>query len=323
MKVATSAALTGTYANTSGAVSADIAGVGSSASDTLVVQPVVPSIAILKQVSTSTSGPWSPTVGVAPGGSVYYRLTIENTGDVPFSPVSVTDATLDISSCTWPGVLPVGSAAQDPTARCVVGPVAALSGSHSNTASAHGTYNGTVYNSLPKTAVYATTDLVLAKSVAESYFSAAGDLLHFSYLVTNTGAAALPGPVTVSDSNSTVTCPALSGVGNGDANLDQGESVTCTATYPTTALDVAIGSVTNTAQAFADGTASNIDRETVYMNQGDAVYLHGVREPERDLPLADAGAGGAGGSGGEGIVESGKQSQSDHLLCSTCRNVHS
>ena len=62
------------------------------------------------------------------------------------------------------------------------------------------------------------------------------------------GAAALAGPVTVSDSKligGFATCPAVNTVGNGDGNLDPGESITCTGTYTVTATDVTNGFVTN------------------------------------------------------------------------------
>jgi LPXTG-site transpeptidase (sortase) family protein len=273
--VVTTASMVGSYANASGEVSAVISGVtynGNTASDTLGVQDVHPAISILKQVSTSASGPWASTINVAPGSNVYYRLTIENVGDVPLSPVSVTDPTLDISSCVWPPTLPVGSPTVDPTTNCIVGPVSAVAGTHSNTATAHGTYNSTVYDSSsPSTAVYTTTNLTLVKGVTESSFSAAGDVLHYSYTITNNGTAALNLPATVTDSNTSVTCPAVDTSGNHDAFLDASENIVCTAAYTVTAFDVSVGSVTNTAFATIETVTSNTDRKTVYRNQPDLV----------------------------------------------------
>ena len=65
---------------------------------TLAVVPPSPSISLLKQVSLSPSGPWSSFLAVTTG-PVYYRFTIENTGDVPLNPISLTDNTLDVSGC--------------------------------------------------------------------------------------------------------------------------------------------------------------------------------------------------------------------------------
>ncbi len=110
----------------------------------------------------------------------------------------------------------------------------------------------------------AGTALTIAKSVAEPWFMAAGDILHYSYLVTNSGSAPLAGPVTVADDKSTgETCPAVSTVGDFDNYLDPGESITCTATYTVTAGDVIAGFVTNTASATVDGVTSNTDTITI------------------------------------------------------------
>ena len=76
-----------------------------------------------------------------------------------------------------------------------------------------------------------------------------GQTISYSYLVTNTGNVPLAGPVTVADDKATVTCPAVSTVGNHDGFLDPGEAVTCTATYTITQADLNTGSVTNTAKA--------------------------------------------------------------------------
>src|SRR6185503_216311 len=119
----------GSYANTSGAVSSTNGGTGNTASNTLTVNAASPAIALLKQVSTSATGPWTSFVAVAAGSNVYYRFTIENTGDVPLSPVSVSDPLVSTASCTWPASLPVAVAGNNNhIATCIVGPVVAASG---------------------------------------------------------------------------------------------------------------------------------------------------------------------------------------------------
>lgn len=256
----------GSYTNTV-TVSSGNGGTGNTSSSALVVQTVHPGISLLKQVSTSPAGPWASTAYVAPGGNVYYRITIENIGDVPLSPVSATDPTLDISSCIWPATLPVGTATIDPTAKCTIGPLtAASSGSVANTASAHGTYNSTVYDSATTTlttATYNVTDLLISKvATSGSPFFAAGDTIQYQFTVTNSGAP-LAGPVTVTDTNSIVSCP-----GGG---LATGASMVCTSTYIVTAFDLSVGSVSNSAYATANGARSNIDRVTVYQNSPDLV----------------------------------------------------
>jgi len=219
----------------------------------------------LKQVGPTAAGPWSSFLAVAPGGNVFYRFTVENIGNVPLSSVGVTDPQVSTVSCTWPEPLPVASPSQDPTATCVVGPVAAATGTTPNTATAAGTFGGTTVNDT-STATYATTGLTIVKSVAESSFTAIGNVLHYTFVVTNTGFAALAGPVTVADDKATdESCPAVNTVGDLDNFLDPGESVTCTATYTITAADVTAGSVTNQASAMAGGVTSNTATKTVFV----------------------------------------------------------
>jgi len=172
VSVDVTAAATGDYTNTSGLVSSTIAGVtitGNSASDTLHVTSPHPSIALAKQIATSAGGPWTDFVVVAPGSSVYYRLTVENTGDVPLSSVTVSDPNLSLASCTFTSTLPVASPTQDPTSSCALGPITALLGDVQNTATAHGSYLGTVYTATSSAQyVGANPGLDLVKQIGQS-----------------------------------------------------------------------------------------------------------------------------------------------------------
>jgi LPXTG-site transpeptidase (sortase) family protein len=260
----------GDYVNTTGNVSAASVGNGNTATDTLHVQPVHPRLTIIKQVSTSSSGPWYSYIGVAADTPVYYRFVVENTGDVPLTSVHVTDPTLasysaDLSGCTWP------SMAVTDLNECVVGPVPYHSGPQTNTATAVGTYSSTNdVTSLPDTAAYATEGITLTKSVEEAYYAAENDVLHYNFLVTNSGSGALFGPVSIDDPMfTTVTCPELNTVGDLDEFFDGGEEITCTATYSVTATDVDAGSIVNTATATVDGIDSNPSSVTIYVNLPD------------------------------------------------------
>ena len=109
--------------------------------------------------------------------------------------------------------------------------------------------------------VAANPSLLVVKSAVENKFSAIGEVLHYSYLVINTGNVTLSGPFTVSDDKSSdETCPATSA-------LDPGQYITCTATYTVTQADLDADNVTNTAtaQGFFDQTpvVSDPDSETV------------------------------------------------------------
>jgi uncharacterized repeat protein (TIGR01451 family) len=275
------APVTGTYNNTSGNVSHIINGLpvnGNTASASLAVNPPHPSIGLLKQVGTSASGPWNSFLAIA-SGSVFYRFTVENTGDVPLTlgPTTITDNTLNVSTCNagFNGlILPVAVAGNDNhIVTCVVGPIASSPGSHTNTASAAATSGGNPVTSPNSSATYATTSLTLVKSATETTFTNAGDVLHYSYLVTNNGFAPLQGPVTVADNKTSVTCPAVSTVGDLDNFLDPGESITCTATYIVTGTDVSNAFVTNTATASADGVSSNSSSKTVPLSTSADVSL--------------------------------------------------
>ena len=262
------AAAVGSYANTSGNVSHVVNAQtvnGNTATATLEIVPPNPAIGLLKEVGPTAAGPWSSALAVDAPADVFYRFTLENTGDVPLSPVSIDDPMVSTAACVPPGTLPVAVAAnEDHLFACTVGPVAVVPGVTVNTATATGTFGGNDFDDVDS-ATYATTGLTLDKSAVQSTFTAAGDVIDYTYLVTNDGFASLPGPVTVADDRTTVTCPAVSTVGDLDNFLDPGESITCTATYIVIATDVTAASVTNTATASVDGVDSNADQATVVL----------------------------------------------------------
>lgn len=100
--------------------------------------------------------------------------------------------------------------------------------------------------------------LKLVKSASPTTYAAAGDVIHYSYAVTNTGDVTFPGPVTVTDDRATVACPA--------GSLAPGATITCTATYTIAQADVSTGAVTNVATAHANGTSSNQSQATVTLS---------------------------------------------------------
>jgi uncharacterized repeat protein (TIGR01451 family) len=256
------------YPNLSGNVSAAIVGNGNTASDTLEVTAVHPGITLLKQVSTSATGPWRSFIGVPVGTPIYYQFTVENTGDVPLTDVTVNDPeltdppiSLSLATCHWANLAVYG------TETCVVGPTLAEEGDIPNTATVMSTYDSTHHPTDDSTTHYATTSLTLDKRVGEGFFSAEGDVLHYFFDVTNNGDAPLVGPVTIDDDMATDEhCGDVETIGDGDAFLEPGETITCTATYTITAGDLTNRSVTNIASAHAGGTpgiTSNTDTETV------------------------------------------------------------
>jgi LPXTG-site transpeptidase (sortase) family protein len=257
----------GDYTNTTDNVTSTNGGTGNTASSDLIVNPITPQVSMLKQVGSSNTGPWNKFLQIdALPNNVYYRFVIENTGNVNMTSLNITDPTLgmigDMSGC---GLLGSNDLAfSEPLvpgdyAYCIYGPVAASAGSHTNTATAHATYNGTEYDSSDKSATYGTSAITLTKSASPNYFTTTGDTLSYSYIVTNSGYADLLGPVSVADDKVSVTCPDVSTVGDGDAWFDQGESITCTsvADYVTTDTDVSNDYAANTATATISGVDSN------------------------------------------------------------------
>lgn len=278
---------TATGTSTSGAVSAATAGTGNTATDTLTITPAHPEISMFKEIATSAGPPtastvWSSYLALPAGGPVWYQLQIQNDGDVPLNNLVVADdkQPAALAACAWQdgdGVAIPSLAAytlqvannvnnQD-FATCLIGPFAAAAGTVVNTVTVQGNYNAATYTDFDS-AAYATTSLTLAKSATESFFKA-GDTLHYSYLVTNSGNATLNGPMSVTDDKATVACPPLNTIGNLNNYLDPGEALTCTAAYAVTAADVTTGSITNTATASTPpggnigGSASNAASKTL------------------------------------------------------------
>ena len=103
----------------------------------------------------------------------------------------------------------------------------------------------------------------LAKTASRTTFRTAGTVIDYEYVVTNIGSVSLAGPVVVTDDKTTVTCPALTTVGDNDTDFDPGESVTCTASYTVTAADVAAHRVTNIATASVEQVTSEVETATV------------------------------------------------------------
>ncbi|MFN8375371.1 MAG: DUF11 domain-containing protein [Anaerolineae bacterium] len=283
LSVNVTAPATGSYVNTSGSVSHIVNGTtfsGNTATSTLTVNPAHPSISVLKQVGPTNTGPWSSYMSVVTGGSVYYLITVENTGDVPLSPVTVSDPNVSTASCVWPNPLPVAVAANNNhIATCVIGAVSAVSGVHPNTVTANGVFGGTTYSDT-STATYATAALTLDKTANPLIFNALGQVINYSFTVTNTGSATLSGPVIIDDNLAAdESCPLLTTIGDLDSFFDPGESIICTATYTITAADMTSGVVTNTATASSGGVTSPADTATVNRILADLSLSKSVDNP--------------------------------------------
>jgi hypothetical protein len=130
--------------------------------------------------------------------------------------------------------------------------------------------------------------LTLVKTASPSTYDSVGDIINYEFLVSNTGTVILSGPVTINDDKATdEACPAVSTVGNLDENLDVGESITCTASYPIIQADLDTGSVRNTARATAGTTNSTPEHATVNAIQTPALTLDKTATPTAFAAVGD------------------------------------
>jgi hypothetical protein len=116
--------------------------------------------------------------------------------------------------------------------------------------------------------------LSLTKTATPTTYTAAGQVITYAYVVTNTGSVTLS--VTLTDDRvaaADITCPPTS-------NLIPGANVTCTGTYTITAADVSAGSVTNTATVTGTPVVMN---NWVDPNAASGVELADSRSPGRIL----------------------------------------
>ncbi|MEV7598822.1 hypothetical protein AB0O91_15705 [Kitasatospora sp. NPDC089797] len=201
----------------------------------------------------------SPTTVTASGQTVDYSYLVTNTGNVTLTNVSVNETAFSGTGTPPVVTCPAGAASLAPgasvtcTASYTVTQADIDAGTITNTAIATGTPpSGPPLNSPPSTATVTATPnpaLTVVKSVDATELTAAGQVLHYSFLVTNTGNVTL--------TNVTVNETAFSGTGTppvvscpaGAASLAPGAVVTCTASYTVTQADIDSGKVTNTATA--------------------------------------------------------------------------
>ncbi len=121
-------------------------------------------------------------------------------------------------------------------------------------------------------------EITLNKSAYPVNFSAVGNTIEYTYVITNTGNVPLFAPYSVSDDKVSVSCPSE------PASLVEGGTVTCSAAYTITQDDLNAGSVTNIAVATAKDKAgadivSNQDSVTVTAEQTKTLILDKSASP--------------------------------------------
>jgi hypothetical protein len=226
-----------------------------------------PSLSIVKSAS--------PTTYSAVGQVISYSYLVTNTGNVTlYQTFTIDDNVATDESCpATPDSLDPGSSITCTASHTIT--LADLNaGSVKNIASAIGRTapagegGGSPVTSDPDDETVnaiADTSLSIVKTATPTTYSALGQVISYSYLVTNTGNVTLYQTFTIDDNVATdESCPAT------PTSLDPGSSITCSASHTITLADLNAGSVTNTASATGKDAAeggndvtSPTDEETV------------------------------------------------------------
>ena len=215
-----------------------VGGPVSDTDSTVVTVTSSPSISVVKSAL--------PTTVTAAGQTVAYSFVVTNTGNVTLTAVGVSDPLPGLSAVVCPVTTLAPGASTTCTASYAVAQADVDAGSITNTATASGTPPvGAPATDTDSTVVTVTPSpsISIVKSAAPSPVATAGDVVAYSFEITNTGNVTLTA-VSVTDplpGLSAITCPV--------ATLAPGAATTCTATYTVVQSDVDAGSIVNTATA--------------------------------------------------------------------------
>jgi uncharacterized repeat protein (TIGR01451 family) len=211
----------------------------------------------------------------APGQVIMYYFVVTNTGNVPMNGISVDDSDFTgsdtLSKIDCPSATLAAGAQEVCTATYTLTADDVDAGSLSNSARVTGTPTGsnTTVTSDPSPVTIPETPnpgITLLKSASPNTVSEAGQVVTYSFVVTNSGNITLSEPtVHEADFSGTggltdadVHCP--------ETSLAAGQVETCTATYEVTQQDVNTGIVTNSATVYATVPGG----ETVTSQRADA-----------------------------------------------------
>ena len=157
----------------------------------------------------------SATASVTTAGQVVpYTLAVTNDGNVTLTGITVTDARCDAPGPVYAsgdtntdGKLQLAESWTYTCGHTVTQAEVDAGGSLSNTATADSTESPETTDTLD-IPVARTPSMSVAKTATAGFpYSAVGDVISYSYVVTSTGNVTLTGPVTVSDDKTSVTCP--------------------------------------------------------------------------------------------------------------------
>ena len=186
------------------------------------------------------------------GDTVSYTFRVQNTGNVPLSPVTITDSKLNLTNAACVGTLAVGATADCPSSTYTLTQADVDAGKVVNTATAKGAHGASTATGDGNATLTIATDpqLTLDKSAGSvvdtnnNKVTDVGDTIPFTFTVTNSGTVTL-GTVLVNDSSLGVvnaTCGSTT-------SLAPGASTTCTFSHRITQADLDAGSYDNTGDA--------------------------------------------------------------------------
>ncbi|WP_392675861.1 hypothetical protein [Streptomyces sp. LN785] len=238
----------------------------------LTVHPAaaLPQLNLVKQVSQDPP----LATPLTPGTEAPYEYVVTNSGNTPITDLVVSDDRVTGIDCPQ-NTLAVGETITC-TGNYTVTAADATAGSLTNTATAQGQAGTTPVTSPPDEVtlpVQSGPGIRLEKSADDTQVYQVGDVVPYTYTVTNTGPQQLTG-VGVTDNRVTgVTCNPTTLAPAGQA----GDSTTCTGTYTVTQADAERGSVTNTAVATAEAGSvrSNQDQARITVEKSPCHDQHG------------------------------------------------
>jgi len=247
----------------------------------------------------------SPTAVATVGTTVTYTFEVTNTGNVTVGTLSIVETAFSgggaapVATCPVTTLAPSASTTCSATYAIVQADLDA--GQVANTATANGIAPGnTPVVSAPDDALVTATQtpaLTLDKSTTATTYDSVGDLIPYSYLVTNSGNVTITNAISVTDDRivapNSVSCPALPPGG-----LAPGGSITCTGTHVVTQADLDAGSVVNIATATDGNVVSPPDTVTVTGTQVATVVL------DKSARIVDTNGDGVIGDAGDVIIYS-------------------
>jgi uncharacterized repeat protein (TIGR01451 family) len=221
-------------------------------STVLVPAPPAPAITVVKTADEAAQA------SLVVGQKITYSFLVTNTGNVTLEDVTVNEGNFSGAGELGDVVCPAEAARLAPaaaitcTATYTVVQADVDAGSITNTATATGTPPGTTPPPVsPPSGITVPTPnapaMTVLKTASTDKATTAGQVLTYSFFLTNTGnvtltnVSAVEGEFSGTGDLSAVNCPAEA------ASLAPAMSVTCTATYTVTLADLNGGTITNTA----------------------------------------------------------------------------